>query len=131
MAAQLPQWLSLQPAGTPRFPHPCVASRRLGTCPLACSGTRSLFLVHMSVQSLMCPWVLLQALRELDQTGGTPFLRGGPACGDAHLILGSPDFSFLASYGAERHRSAPMSCSTAAGRTPSPAPHDIDVLGWA
>lgn len=73
----------------------------------------------------------LQALREMDQTGGTPFLRGGAACGDPRLILGSPEFSFLASYGAERSRSGPISCSAAAGRTPSPAPCDIDVLGWA
>lgn len=61
----------------------------------------------------------LQALRELDQTGGIPFLRGDDACGDTRLILGSPDFSFLASYGANHSRSGSLTCSAAAGRSPS------------
>lgn len=88
-------------------------------------------LVVIALNTFSNPSNALQALREMDQSGGTPFLRGGPACGDTRLFLGSPDFSFQASYSAQRGRSSPMSCSASAGRTPSPTPCDSDVLGWA
>ena len=88
-------------------------------CPLThCTHHYITTIALTSVQSNQYE-VEVQALRELDQTGGIPFLRGDDACGDTRLILGSPDFSFLASYGANHSRSGSLTCSAAAGRSPS------------
>lgn len=74
--------------------------------------------------------VCIQALRELDQTGGVPFLRGEDACGDSRLILGSPDFSFLASYSTNHTRSGSLTCSAAVGRTRSSSPCDNKLMSY-
>jgi len=59
-----------------------------------------------------------------------PSLKGPDTADPARLILGSPDFAFLASYGTEDSRSSSATCALAAGHTPSPTPCDIDVLGY-